>query len=103
MTKDEAAAAITSALASAGHIEGVLSADAFASRLATALEALHLLDHCALTIAPPVPGDPLGRAAAQEAERMQRSIAAHATLREADVAAGRTTATEQWATSRERS
>jgi len=99
MTRDEASAAITSALASAGHVEGVLSADAFAQRLATALDALGLLMLAC---------DPAIQAAGanlteDEPERMQRSIAAHATLREADVAAGRTTATERWATSRERS
>lgn len=46
MTKDEAAAIITRAIAAEGPISGTLSIDAFAARLATALEALSLLDHC---------------------------------------------------------
>jgi len=46
MTKDEAAEQITAALAHAGAIDNIMSADAFAARLATALEALGLLQFC---------------------------------------------------------
>jgi len=62
MTRTEAQDIITKAIAAEGPIAGTLSIDAFAQRIATALDALGLLDHCAMSIAPPVPGDPLGRA-----------------------------------------
>jgi len=46
MTRTEAADIITKAIAAEGPIAGTLSIDAFAARLATALEALGLLQFC---------------------------------------------------------
>lgn len=44
-TREQAAELITSALAQAGAIDNIMSADAFAARLATALEALGMLQY----------------------------------------------------------
>ena len=46
MTKTEAADIITKAIAAEGPIAGTLSIDAFAQRIATALDALGMLQFC---------------------------------------------------------
>jgi hypothetical protein len=73
MTVDEAAEIIAKALIPIPH-EALLSNGTFAKRMAIGLAALGLLDHCALSIEPPVAGNPLGRAALRQRDEYDAGL-----------------------------
>jgi hypothetical protein len=73
MTVDEAAEIIAKALIPIPH-EALLSNGTFAKRMAIGLAALGLLDHCALSIGPPVAGNPLGRAALRQRDEYDAGL-----------------------------
>jgi hypothetical protein len=99
MTRDQAANIIADAITNLGQLANTLTPDAHAQRIAAALDALGLL--CMAT-APGGERSEANEIAEHNADQLQRSLAAHKLLYEDDLAKGRTTASERWASQRSR-
>jgi hypothetical protein len=86
MTREQAAELITAAIVAAGPQDQILGADAFANRLATALDALGMLPLAANTAAPAPIADTgaktPGTEWAEKRDRLAADIRARSTLQD---------------------